>query len=249
MDSALADRVQKRASISPCGLYRYSLERWWDTSCYARYYIMLNPSTADAEVDDPTIRRCMGLAKRDRFGGIVVLNLFAFRATSPADMKAAADPVGPENDARISSTIGGACPAERARRHDCRSMGRAWQLPQSRPHRAQSTSPRRHRRVLLRAHERRIAKASALSTERRASHSPVASDGHGGITMVLIHFLLLRLPADGPLLALGSRELWVFDGGIMLTRDRVIRWEWRKPGYAPRTFRSVLMRFQATGED
>lgn len=108
--NVLAERVTKRASISPCGLYRYSLERWWDTSCYARYYIMLNPSTADAEVDDPTIRRCMGLAKRDRFGGIVVLNLFAFRATSPVDMKAAADPVGPENDARIFSTIGGLTP-------------------------------------------------------------------------------------------------------------------------------------------
>lgn len=58
---------------------------------------MLNPSTADADIDDPTIRRCVGFSRRENAGGIIVMNVYAFRATKPADMKAAADPFGPEN--------------------------------------------------------------------------------------------------------------------------------------------------------
>jgi hypothetical protein len=58
----------------------------------------LNPSTADEETDDHTIRRCIGFAKSWGYGGIYMLNLFAFRATQPADMKKAEDPVGPDND-------------------------------------------------------------------------------------------------------------------------------------------------------
>jgi hypothetical protein len=56
------------------------------------------PSTADETADDPTIRRCIGFAKRWGYGGLVMLNLFAFRATDPRDMRAAADPIGPDND-------------------------------------------------------------------------------------------------------------------------------------------------------
>ena len=63
--------------------------------------VMLNPSTADAEKDDPTIRRCIAFASRERFGGVEILNLFAFRATAPADLKAAADPIGPDNDRHL----------------------------------------------------------------------------------------------------------------------------------------------------
>jgi hypothetical protein len=61
-------------------------------------FIGLNPSTADATKDDPTIRKCKGFAKRWGMDWMVMLNLFAFRATVPAHMKKAADPVGPEND-------------------------------------------------------------------------------------------------------------------------------------------------------
>lgn len=60
--------------------------------------IGLNPSTADAKRNDPTIRRCIGFAHAWGFGGVWVLNLFAFRATYPHDLKAADDPVGPRND-------------------------------------------------------------------------------------------------------------------------------------------------------
>jgi len=60
--------------------------------------IGLNPSTADASRNDPTIRRCIGFARDWGYGGVWVLNLFAFRATYPSDLKAAADPVGPRND-------------------------------------------------------------------------------------------------------------------------------------------------------
>ncbi len=59
---------------------------------------MLNPSTADAEKNDPTIRRCIGLAQQWEFGSLEVVNLFAYRATHPTELKQAIDPVGQEND-------------------------------------------------------------------------------------------------------------------------------------------------------
>lgn len=60
-------------------------------------FIMLNPSTADAEIDDPTIRRCMGFARRQGHAGIVVGNLYGLRATDPADLWRFCDPRGPNN--------------------------------------------------------------------------------------------------------------------------------------------------------
>ena len=75
------------AVVSPCGRYRYTLHRvWGDDDSRAVTFIMLNPSTADGREDDPTIRRCIGLAKRLGFGRMYVVNLFAFRATDPADL-------------------------------------------------------------------------------------------------------------------------------------------------------------------
>lgn len=86
----------KSAAISPCGTYRYLLTRYWGPG-FRLPFIMLNPSTADADVDDPTIRRCMGFARREGAGGIVVANLFALRATSPTAIKYVEDPIGPKN--------------------------------------------------------------------------------------------------------------------------------------------------------
>lgn len=88
----------KSATLSPCRKYRYSLFRWWDKSKPYVLFIGLNPSTADETEDDPTIRRCIGFAKKFGFGGICMANLFAFRATDPAVMKMEVDPVGPDND-------------------------------------------------------------------------------------------------------------------------------------------------------
>jgi hypothetical protein len=64
-------------------------------------FVGLNPSTADEKTDDPTLRRCIDYASAWGFGGVCMTNLFAFRATKPADMKAAADPVGPQNDRHL----------------------------------------------------------------------------------------------------------------------------------------------------
>lgn len=100
----MSDDIQKSAEISECGLYRYTLSRHWAKAdpTYA-LFIGLNPSTADATSDDPTLRRCMAFARDWGFGGLVLVNLFAFRATDPKDMKAAADPIGPRNDDRITT--------------------------------------------------------------------------------------------------------------------------------------------------
>lgn len=89
------------ASISECGRYRYHLWREWDAELPIMVWIMLNPSTADAEEDDPTIRKCIGFARRNRCGCISVVNLFAYRATDPKELKHVSDPVGPENDWHI----------------------------------------------------------------------------------------------------------------------------------------------------
>lgn len=85
------------ADLSPCEKYRYRLWRYWETINHKpMVFIMLNPSTADASVDDPTIRRCIGFAKREGHNGVEVVNLYAGRATKPADLFKMADPSGPE---------------------------------------------------------------------------------------------------------------------------------------------------------
>ena len=93
--------IIKSAVISKCHAYRYRLTRHWNASKYALPFVMLNPSTADASIDDPTIRRCMAFAMRENAGGIIVSNLYAFRATSPADMQDAIDPSGPLNESYL----------------------------------------------------------------------------------------------------------------------------------------------------
>lgn len=83
-----APQIERAAHLSACGRYRYVLSRWWGWGPRL-VFVMLNPSTADAEVDDPTIRRCIGFARRDGFSGVTVVNLYAWRATKPAAMWAA----------------------------------------------------------------------------------------------------------------------------------------------------------------
>ncbi len=75
------------AIISECENYRYRLWRVWDNAHPRVLFIMLNPSTADASEDDPTIRRCIGFAKSWGYGGLMVGNLFAFRTPYPKELK------------------------------------------------------------------------------------------------------------------------------------------------------------------
>lgn len=94
----------KHAVVSTCENYRYLLRRQWGISNdelpssderKTLHIVMLNPSTADSEKDDPTIRKCVGFADRLGYNGIAVLNVFALRATHPEDLvKKAADRVG-----------------------------------------------------------------------------------------------------------------------------------------------------------
>jgi hypothetical protein len=92
------------ARLSSCGRYRYELKRSWTMDVEKRYclFVMLNPSTADATVDDPTIRRCIAFAKAWGYDALTVGNLYALRATDPAELWTVADPVGPENDERLA---------------------------------------------------------------------------------------------------------------------------------------------------
>lgn len=98
------------AVLSECGTYRYRLTRIWNPEKPAACFIMLNPSTANATKDDPTIRRCVGFAKSWVCGGIVVVNLFAYRATDPEGLRNTFDPIGPDNERHIREAVAGASP-------------------------------------------------------------------------------------------------------------------------------------------
>ncbi|WP_037313666.1 DUF1643 domain-containing protein [Ruegeria halocynthiae] len=91
------------AIYSDCEKYRYSLTRIWDPVGRKALFVMLNPSTATEVQNDPTVERCERRARALGFGAFRVTNIFAWRDTDPRKMRAAADPVGPENDAAILS--------------------------------------------------------------------------------------------------------------------------------------------------
>jgi hypothetical protein len=96
--------MQKHATLSDCGTFRYRLLRKWGCGS-PLLFVMLNPSTADAEEDDPTIRRCVKFAQAHDYGALEVVNLFAYRATDPKDLRRAGYPVGPENDHHIAEAV------------------------------------------------------------------------------------------------------------------------------------------------
>lgn len=93
------------AVFSDCRTWRYRLWRTWDTSKPMLVMIMLNPSTADEDDNDPTVERCQRRAVLTGHGGLWVFNIFALCATDPDVMKAAIDPVGPDNDDRLRSAF------------------------------------------------------------------------------------------------------------------------------------------------
>lgn len=93
------------AVYSDCETYRYRLTRVWQPEGQRALFIMLNPSTATELQNDPTVERCERRARTLGFGAFRVLNIFAYRATDPRDMRAAADPVGPDNDASMYDSL------------------------------------------------------------------------------------------------------------------------------------------------
>jgi hypothetical protein len=80
------------------GNYRYLLGREWNVNKPQITFVMLNPSTADAYQDDSTLRKCINFAQSWGYGSLEVVNLFAYRATKPRDMRQVADPVGSKNN-------------------------------------------------------------------------------------------------------------------------------------------------------
>ncbi|MGF1570073.1 MAG: DUF1643 domain-containing protein [Nodosilinea sp.] len=93
--------ITRTATFDSTGSYRYSLGRQWRDGGPLLAILMLNPSQASDTADDPTIRRCMGLAHGWRFGAIQVVNLFAYRTADPRQLKQTPDPIGPDNDAAL----------------------------------------------------------------------------------------------------------------------------------------------------
>lgn len=97
--------VKRWADISACGRYRWLLGRQWsaDETLPWMHFVMLNPSTADAELDDPTITRCVGFAQREGCGGLLVTNLSSYRATKPQELLRWVKPCAPKWGVRTNS--------------------------------------------------------------------------------------------------------------------------------------------------
>ncbi len=132
---AATQQVESGAKFSECRRYRYALWRKWDTELHGELvtFIGLNPSMADETFDDQTISRCIRFAKDWGYGGLLMLNVFGFRATDPKIMQAAKDPIGPGNDTAFRSYLpqagmivaawGVHCPPDRERQL-CEAIGR-----------------------------------------------------------------------------------------------------------------------------
>lgn len=97
---SMPEVIDSSADISDCGKYRYDLWRRWGSKPYLMV-IGLNPSTADASKDDPTIRRCIRFAQDWGYGGLCMVNLFAYRVTDRTKLRTIADPVGSRNTLTI----------------------------------------------------------------------------------------------------------------------------------------------------
>jgi len=93
--------VNKNAIFSDCRKYRYALSRTWNGKKKTILFIGLNPSTANEKIDDPTIRRCINYAQNWGYGSLLMVNLFAYRATMPSELKNVKNPIGNDNDLHI----------------------------------------------------------------------------------------------------------------------------------------------------
>lgn len=81
--------------------YRYTLSRTWDESKRCAMFVMMNPSTADLTADDPSVAKCGRYARAWGYGGLLVGNTFAYRATDKKRLLEVTDPVGPDNDKHL----------------------------------------------------------------------------------------------------------------------------------------------------
>lgn len=101
----VTDAAASWALYSPCETYRYALTRTWDEGGRRLTFVMLNPSTASEVKNDPTVERCERRARTLGYGAFRVTNIFAYRATDPRDLKAAAEPVGAGNDTALREGV------------------------------------------------------------------------------------------------------------------------------------------------
>jgi len=93
--------IKKSAVFSNCRKYRYSLTRSWNSAGGYVLFIGLNPSIADEKIDDPTLTRCINFAKDWGYGGLIMVNLFAYMSTYPIDLKKVKLPIGNNNNKHI----------------------------------------------------------------------------------------------------------------------------------------------------
>ena len=100
--------IDRTAVFDSTGQYRYRLDRRWQLAGPTITFIMLNPSTADAVQDDPTLRACIQFARRWEAAALCVVNLFGYRTPHPSVLKTVIDPVGAENDAYVMRAVDGA---------------------------------------------------------------------------------------------------------------------------------------------
>ncbi|MDA0673323.1 MAG: DUF1643 domain-containing protein [Cyanobacteria bacterium] len=100
--------MERTANFDETGRYRYCLTRCWRSDLPGLSIIMLNPSRADHQRDDPTLRRCIRLAQGWGYGGLTVVNLFAYCTAHPRELRQVRDPIGPHNDGylRQVATLG-----------------------------------------------------------------------------------------------------------------------------------------------
>lgn len=193
-----SDLVETREAVfSTDHRYRYLLTRIWNPDVAPILFICLNPSTADAMANDPTVRRMCGFGRRENAGGIVVANLFALRSSNPAVLKRALDPVGPDNDehlraaARAAARVvvawgaggslagrepGRAGPHRRADTHRSRRGGGLPRPHQGRTPAASSLPARRHAARVLEG--RAVTFPSAAAAARSREAAPIHVDGY-----------------------------------------------------------------------
>ena len=93
--------IKKSAVFSTCRKYRYSLTRLWNSEKGYVLFIGLNPSIADEIIDDPTLKRCINFAKDWGYGGLIMVNLFAYMSTDPKELKKTEIPIGKNNNKHI----------------------------------------------------------------------------------------------------------------------------------------------------